>query len=77
MFFNQKEFVLAFKKRAQYLLDNDFSTTQLMVKLNTYKKIFEPAIKEHYDRWGDPDGMSKYNKGISKIFRFMARIHKV
>ena len=71
--FNQKEFVTAFKNRAEYLLDNDFSTTQLMGKLQTYKNIFEPAIKEHYDRWGDPDGMSKYNKGISKIQTFCER----
>ena len=68
--FNQKEFVLAFKKRAEYLLNNDFSTTQLMVKLKTYKNIFEPVIAEHYSRWGDPDGVSKYNEGISKIQTF-------
>jgi hypothetical protein len=68
--FNQKEFVLVFKKRAEYLLDNDFSTTQLMLKLNTYKNIFEPVVAEHYGRWGDPDGVSKYNKGISKIQTF-------
>ena len=68
--FNQKEFVTAFKNRAEYLLDNDFSTTQLMGKLQTYLNIFEPAIKEHYGRWGDTGGMSKYNKGILKIQTF-------
>jgi len=68
--FNQKEFVLAFKKRAEYLLNDDFSTTQLMIKLKAYKNVFEPVIAEHYSRWGDPDGVSKYNKGISKIETF-------
>jgi hypothetical protein len=68
--FNQKEFVLAFKKRTEYLLENNFSTAQLMFKLNTYKKIFDPVISEHYARWGDPEGVSKYNKGISKIQTF-------
>lgn len=68
--FNQKEFVSAFKKRAEYLLDHDFSTTQLLSKFKTYTNIFEPVIAEHYGRWGDADGVSKYKKGISKIQTF-------
>lgn len=68
--FNQKEFVLAFKKRAEYLLDNDFSATQLMTVFESFEDLFKPAIEEHYNRWGDTEGLSKYNSGTSIIRAF-------
>jgi len=68
--FNQKEFVLEFKKRAEYLLSNDFSSTKLMAKFKSYQKLFEPAVEEHFNRWGNTDGLTKYNRGINTLQTF-------
>lgn len=68
--FNQKPFVDAFTKRALYLIENDFSSNRLLNTFTSYKVLFEPAVEEHFDRWGDNEGLGKYNKGINRIQTF-------
>ena len=66
----QKEFQVVFKERVEYLLQNDFSTERLMQKFIYYENLFNPAIKEHYDRWNSIDGLDKYKKALKRIKGF-------
>ena len=66
----QKAFQIVFKKRVDYLLLNDFSTQQLLNKLQYYEDLFNPAIKEHYDRWNSINGLDKYKKALNRINTF-------
>jgi hypothetical protein len=68
--FNQKPFVLAFKERVDYLLENDFSPERLSKILLSYKELFDPAIEEHYYRWGQKDGIEDYYNGLNTMKKF-------
>jgi hypothetical protein len=67
---NQPDFKILFKERVNYLLVNDLSTSMLLRKFNFYKHLFEPAVKEHYNRWDPDDGLSNYKDGLSRIEKF-------
>ena len=72
----QPEFKEKFKERVKYLFDNELSSENLLKKFNYYKTFINPAIEEHYRRWGDPDGVYKYNKGLKRIKDFCLYRHK-
>ena len=73
---NQPEFQDMFKSRVNYLFQHELSEGNLTEKFLYYKSFFQPVVEEHYNRWGDEEGLYKYNKGLKRIEDFCADRHK-
>jgi hypothetical protein len=73
---NQPEFQELFKLRVNYLFQNELSKENLLIRYVCYKSLFEPIVEEHYQRWGDVDGLYKYEKGLKRIETFCNNRHK-
>ncbi len=67
---NDSEFQNMFELRANHLFKNELSKENLIKSFNYYKYFFKPAVEEHYLRWGDDDGLYKYEKGLKRIEDF-------
>ena len=67
---NQPDFQKLFKNRVAHLLDNDLSQEMLKEKLYHYQMLFEPAVKEHFNRWNPKSGLSEYKKAIKRLNDF-------
>jgi hypothetical protein len=72
----QPEFQKLFKLRVNYLFENELSKENLLIKLTKYMSWFKPVVEEHYNRWGDSDGLYKYNNGLERIEDFCNDRHE-
>lgn len=68
--FQQKEYQQYFLQTSQQLLKTTLSQEHLIEQLDQTAKIYEPLLKEHYNRWGSLSGMEDYLKAKENCLMF-------
>ena len=63
-------FKTTFRKRFENLLDNDFSSKNIMNQISNMKKIYSPEISEHCLRWGGIQTFSDWQEAVDGLNSF-------
>lgn len=68
---NNKTFAEMYRKRKEFLLENDLSEKQLLQNLENLAKGIEQELPEHINRWGFPESMQKWRSNLDTIRNFI------
>ncbi len=59
-----------FAKRMACLLQNEFTSENLLSAINRYEKMYEPLMLHHTKRWGSPGTVSQWKSKVNLLRSF-------
>ncbi len=65
-----KQFRSQFHARYLELINSDFSTVNMLSKIDSLETLYAPVILEHINRWSSPDSYTAWKENLSEMRLF-------